>query len=168
MLENFKETFLGKKQIVFLVKFWVLFLVAEIVLNYFGVVWLQKEIASRIAIILNLPYQNYFIFVNDGAFEINASCSGLVSASILGALVFSLRKPSFDKKIVIFLVGSLILVLLNFFRVLLVVWVGSVYGLSVAEFVHVATWFATTFFVLACWYYFTKKISKVKDFSGFL
>ncbi|MEM4390504.1 MAG: exosortase/archaeosortase family protein, partial [Candidatus Diapherotrites archaeon] len=122
---------------------------AEIILNYFGVLWLQKEIAFRIANLLNLPYENYFIFVNDGAFEINSSCSGLVSASILGALVFSLKKPSLEKKIVIFLAGSLILIFLNFFRVLLVVWVGSVHGLNVAEFVHVATWFATTFFVIS-------------------
>lgn len=168
MLEKLKQMFWGKKQIEFLIKFWAIFLVAEATLNYLSVKGLQQAIATKIGYLLGLETNGYFIYVNDGVFEINASCSGLVSASILGAVIFSLKKPALKEKIIVFLVGSLVLVSLNFFRVLLVVWVGYAYGLSVAEFVHVISWFATTFFVLACWYYFTKKITKVKDFSGFL
>ncbi len=163
-----KRVFIGKKQAYFLIKFWVFFLLAEAVLNYFGVHWLQEKIAYFVGKTLGIEQKGYFLFVNDGIFEINASCSGLVGASILGALVFSLKKPSFKKKVFIFLAGSLLLVFLNFFRVLGVVWVGSAYGISVAEFVHVVSWFATTFFVLTIWYYFTKKITNTKDFSGFI
>ncbi len=152
----------------FLAKFFAAFFALEAAVNYFGFPLLQEFIASTQAGMLGLTSAGSLVFAKEGIFDINPSCTGLVSSSILFAIIFSLRKPEMQKKIVIFLSGAALLLILNYFRVLAVLWTAREFGPGAAEIVHIASWFSTTAFVLALWYFFTKKITGAKDFSGFM
>ncbi len=159
---------IGRKELAFLLKFFVIFAAVEALLLYADFSLLENYIAASAANWLGLPHSANLIFLPDGTFEINSQCTGLVSAGVLAAIVFSLRKPDLGKKAAIFLAGFALLLVLNYFRVYLVVWAGKAYGIGAGEMVHVASWFTTAAFVLALWYYFTKRVAKTKDFAGFL
>jgi len=158
----------SKKELLFFAKFFGIFLALEYLIITLDFSQFQEFIASSQAAILGITSYNNLIFVKNGAFQIVPSCTGLVSGSVLAAAVFSLKKPGLKEKIIVFLSGFFLLIILNYFRVLLVIWTGNEFGIEIAEFVHVVTWFTTAAFVLGLWYYFTKKITGVKNFSGFL
>ncbi len=153
---------------VFFAKFFAIFLFLEFLVVNFPVVPLQEFIARTLASFLGLGYSGSLVFVSEGAFEITASCTGLVSASVLAAIIFSLKKPELKEKAVVFAAGFVALLVVNYFRVLLVLWSGKEFGIAVAEIVHVLSWFVTSGAVIAAWYFFTKKTAGIKDFSGFL
>lgn len=157
-----------EKETFFLAKFFAIFVVLESALYAIGFETLQAAIAKSQAAIFGLHSVGNNIFVNAGIFEINPSCTGLVSGIILAAIVFSLKKPEFGKKLTVFTAGALILFTLNYFRVLVVIWTGVNFGMQAAEAVHVVSWFSTTVFVLGIWYYFTKFITGERNFQGFM
>ena len=155
------------KEIIFLAKFFAIFFTAEFLINTFRAPMLENFLSGSVAQILGLQSFGNLIFVTTGAFEITPSCTGLVGASILGAIIFSLKKPQIKQKISVFIAGTLLLFVLNYLRLILVVLAGKYHGLEVAEIVHVVSWFSTAIFVLLIWYEFTKKLTGVKNFSGF-
>jgi len=157
-----------KKKIIFLSKFFGIFFVLEYIIMTCDFSFLQEFIAQTIALILNLESNGSIIFTQKGNFEIVSSCTGLVSGSVLASIVFSLKKPELNKKIELFLTGFVILLILNYFRVLLVVEAGAMFGTMIAEALHVISWFSTAIIVLFLWYKGTKKVTKVQDFEGFL
>ncbi len=159
---------LTRGEALFLLKFFMIFSVFEAAVNYFGFAPLQEFIASSQAQLLGLESSGDLVFVKGGIFQISPSCTGLVSMSILFAIVFSLCRPELPKKIFIFLIGAILLLFLNYPRVLAVLWTGREFGPGAAQVVHMLSWFSTTVFVLALWYYFTKKITGAKDFSDFM
>jgi exosortase/archaeosortase family protein len=158
----------GEKEAFFLLKFFAIFVFLELLLYIIGFESLQIMIAKSQAKVLNLVSEGNNIFSDSGIFEINPSCTGLVSGIILAAIVFSLKKPDLPKKLVVLVSGALVLFVINYFRVLVVIWSGIEFGMQVAEAVHVVSWFSTTFFVFGIWYYFTKFISGVKNFDDFI
>ena len=152
----------------FLLKFFAVFAAAELLIFYLDFSALQNRIASAAADFFGLWHDGNMIFVPGGAFEIVSSCTGLVCISILAAIIFSLKKPGIAQKAVIFIAGAALLLALNYFRILLVIFAGKQYGLFAGEIVHVVSWFTTAAFVIGLWYYFTKTVTGVKSFSGFL
>jgi len=160
---------LTKAELFFLAKFFIIFSALEAGINYFGFEGLQGFIAASQAALLGLRSAGNLVYLQGGGiFEVSPSCTGMVSGGILFAIVFSLKKPQIWKKAIIFLAGAILLLILNYFRVIAVLWTGKAYGAGAADIVHVASWFSTTLFVLALWYYFTKKITGAKDFSDFM
>jgi len=159
---------LEKKHLVFLAKFSIIFIFLEFVLLGTITQPLEIFIATTQAGLLGLKSQANYIFVDSGAFVIVPECTGIVGTSILAAIIFSLKKPEFKKKLLIFMAGAIPLLILNFIRVLLVTWIGKEFGVDTAEIIHVASWFMSTFLVLGFWYYLTKRITGEKNFSGFL
>ena len=159
---------LKEGEIVFLAKFFAIFLALEAIVNILDFSALQEFIAKSLAAVLDLRSSHSTVFVQGGSFEINASCTGLVSSSVLAAVVFSLKKPDIRSKAIIFISGSLLLLLLNYLRVLVVLWAGKEFGTAAAEALHIASWFTTTAFVLGLWYYFTKKVTGSKSFADFM
>jgi len=157
-----------KKKIAFLLKFFAIFAFAEILIFYVDFSALENFIAAQSASYFGLPWSGNAIFVPDGTFLITSSCTGLVSMSILAAIIFSLRKPKLEQKFGIFIAGAALLFILNYIRVFLVVGIGKYHGIAAGEIAHVISWFTTAALVLILWYYFTKKVAKVKDFAGFL
>ena len=128
----------------------------------------QESITAFQANLLGADFDGIKIFLNGGVFLITPSCTGFVSASILGAIIFSLKKPKLKQKIGIFLAGAVLLMVANQFRLYFVLLSGKFFWVQTAELVHVASWFATTAAIIFAWYYFTKKTAKIKDFEGFL
>jgi exosortase/archaeosortase family protein len=127
---------------------------------------LENFIAELIGSILGLHVIANNIFFNETIFLIQPNCTGLVSAGILFAVVFSLKKPEMKTKSMIFLIGGIFLLLINLVRIYFVVLMGVLFGL--AELTHIISWFAMTAFILGAWFYLTKKIAKIKGFEGFL
>jgi len=159
---------LSKKEIIFIAKFFILFFVLEMIIHLLPLVSFQNFIAQTQGLFFGVEFNKNLIFISDGVFEIVPSCTGLVSASVLFAIIFSLKKPKIKEKFLIFLAGFVLLVLLNFLRIFFVVWTGIEFGIAIAEIVHILSWFSTAIFVIGLWYYFTIKITKEKSFSGFI
>jgi exosortase/archaeosortase family protein len=152
----------------FLAKFFALFLILQAIVLVVDLNWLQNAIAAGISSQSGTEYAGKFVNVKEGVFEITPSCTGLVSAAILAAVVFSLKKPGLKNKTALFLAGTAILFVLNYFRVLLVVVAGRDFGIGVAEILHVVSWFVMSAGIIIVWYWFTKKITKTESFEGFL
>ncbi|MCR4335307.1 MAG: exosortase/archaeosortase family protein [archaeon] len=157
-----------KRYLIFLLKFFVIFLFLEFFIFATNLTFLQEFIAKTQAEFFGLRYAGNFVFVSDGIFEIVPECTGIVSTSILASIIFSLKKPEMKKKLLIFGLGFVLLFIVNYLRVLSIIWIGMEYGIENAEILHVTSWFASSGLVIALWYYFTKRITGAKNFKGFL
>ncbi|MBI2598103.1 MAG: exosortase/archaeosortase family protein [Candidatus Diapherotrites archaeon] len=157
-----------KKIVVFLIKFFAIFALFHYFLLVVNLSFFEDAIAGFQARLLGLGFEKNSVFAKDGAFLITSSCTGLVSTIILGAIIFSLKKPSRKEKIWIFFGGTALLLIVNQFRLYFVLLIGKIFGVQAAELAHIASWFATTAAIIFAWYYFTKKMTKTKNFEGFL
>ncbi len=157
-----------KKIALFLAKFFAIFAVGEYLLQVADISFFQEGITAFQAKLLGAGFEKISIYLNGSTFLITPSCTGLVSTIILGAIIFSLKKPEFKQKTAIFLAGTALLMIANQFRLYFVLLSGKIFGVQAAELVHVASWFATTIAIIFAWYYFTKKKTGAKDFTGFL
>jgi len=158
----------SNKEWVFFGKFFIIFSAIQFFVFTADFSLLQNFIAGTQSDFLGLDHLNNFIFVKNGIFAIVPLCTGVVSASVLAAIIFSLRKPGLKEKILVFFAGFIVLIVLNYFRVLLVVWTGKEFGIEIADWLHVLTWVSTTIFIIGIWFVFTKRITGVKNFEGFL
>ncbi|MFH1545537.1 MAG: exosortase/archaeosortase family protein [archaeon] len=127
--------------------------------------FLENSIASFEAGLTGLESNGNIIAINAQKIEINPSCTGLISISILAAVIFSLRKPELKKKIIIFAAGGISLLLLNLLRVYFVIVVGKTYGIAAGEIAHELSWLSTAIFIIVLWYYLTKRITGTKSFN---
>lgn len=164
MLEKIKEN----KTILFLVKFGVIFSVLHILVWAVPTSFLQNWIALLQANFFSLPLQNNLIELSQRQILINPSCTGLISISILAAIIFSLSKPEMKKKIQIFVLAAIIMFFLNLLRIYFVLWIGLNYGEDLIGLMHEISWMTTALFIIGLWYYFTKRITKVKEFNELL
>ncbi|MBU2477190.1 archaeosortase/exosortase family protein [Candidatus Micrarchaeota archaeon] len=157
-----------KKTLMFLVKFGVIFSVLHFLVWTVPTEFLQKWIAGIQAGFFGLTIQNNLLFIEAQKILINPSCTGLISISILAAIIFSLRKPEIKQKIQIFIGASIVMFLLNLLRIYFVLWIGLEFGIQWIDLVHEISWMTTAVFIIGLWYYFTKKITKVKEFNELL
>ena len=162
-IENFKH-----KATLFLIKFFLIYAILQTIILMAPLEPLQNSIAEFEAGLLGLEAEGNTIPVNSNRFEIVANCTGLMSISVLAAIIFSLRKPELKKKIMLFAAGAIILFPLNLLRVYLVIVTATTINPELAEILHTITWFTTSAIILAMWYYLTKRIAKVKDFPTLL
>ncbi len=130
--------------------------------------FITDSIASLEASFLGLKNVESTILFDSVSFVINNSCTGFVSASILAAIVFSLKKPNLKKKLYIFVACALALFVINLVRVYLVILFGIRFGVTLAEFAHIISWFLMSAAIIVCWYVATKKIIGVKEFGELL
>jgi exosortase/archaeosortase family protein len=126
---------------------------------------LENGLAALQAKWMGASAQENLVFLDEGVFEINAQCTGLVSGIILAAVVFSLKKPDWKTKLKLWLLGAMVLFLLNIGRVFLVLVVAKQYGLYWANLVHQISWFSTAVFILGIWLVLSKRLAKVKNVS---
>jgi exosortase/archaeosortase family protein len=126
---------------------------------------LQELIAKTEATALGLKSSGSSIVTPRGVFVINPSCTGLVSASVLAAIVFALRRPRLKTKGLLFAIGAVALFFLNLARVFLVLLLGVSAGAAAADLAHTISWFATAGLILLLWFIGTKKIAGIKSFG---
>ena len=141
-----------KKALVFLGKFFAIFIALYYALVSLDSTFLQQWLAENMANALRLPLEGNMLWVGNSAFQINESCTGLVSAILLTSTVFSVRKPAFRKKAAIWVVGLIVLFLANLVRLYAVLWAGIQWGVGAAEAFHVISWFLMSALILALWY----------------
>jgi len=153
----------NKKLIVFALKFFIIYFVLSTLVGLIDLSFLTNRISAISAQYLGLSYSNSSIFVNQGEFIVGNSCTGLVSASILIAIIFALKKPIDKKKILLALLGAIILLIVNIPRVMLVLFAAKE-GFD-ADLVHMSTWFLMSIIILLVWYFGLKRMTKVKDLS---
>ena len=151
----------------FLAKFFAIFLLLQALVLIAPLEPIETAIAGFEAGVLGLQNTGNLIVTGNGNFEIAASCTGLVSAAVLAAVVFSLRKPGMRKKLAVFGAGTLLLLGFNLVRVYFVLW-SARFGIGTAELLHIASWYATSAVVIGAWFYLTKKIAGVKNFYELL
>ena len=157
-----------KKNIEFLIKFFVIFAVLQAIIWIAPLGALNEWIAGFEAGLLGLKHEGSELFSFDAKYIISNSCTGLVSGSILAAIVFSLKKPEFKKKIAIFGIGAALLLVINLGRVYLVILSGIKYGFDAADILHTISWFVMSGLIIGVWFLLTKKWAKIKDFSELL
>ncbi len=150
----------------FLGKFFVIFAILTIIIELLDLSVFTSWLASICATPFGLEAQGNAIMINGQQFAVTNACTGLMSASILAAVIFALKKPEIEKKIVIFLAGLVVLLVANIPRIMLVLWTATV-GLD-AGLVHTLTWFLMSALILLLWYYGTKLYAKIDDFSELL
>ena len=155
-----------RKLLFFCIKFFVIFFVLEFIIDSVELSFFTNALASMTAAILGASSTGNIVLLAGNTFVVTNSCTGLISTSILAAIIFSLKKPEMIKKIALFVAGLAALVLLNIPRVALVVY-SPLLGLD-ADTVHVLTWFVMSAAVLLIWYYGTKKITGIKEFGELL
>jgi len=129
---------------------------------------LQQAIAGFEAGLLGLESNGSMIYTTAGIFVISNNCTGLVSASVLAAVIFALKKPEIKKKAAMFLAGAIALLLLNFVRVYIVLMTAMQWGAQAADLAHTVSWFSTAGLVLVLWYAAVKKVAGIKDISGLM
>ena len=159
---------IDKKSFVFLSKFFAFFGFFQWLLFVVDTSALQVFLAGLEAGFLGLERNGNILFINGQGYAIVPSCTGIVSAIILGAIVFSLKKPSMKEKLGIFSIGGIVLFLVNIVRLYAVLLVGKEFGVQAADTVHVATWFLMSGAIIWAWYFFTKKLTGIQSFDGFL
>jgi len=161
-----KQDFFSEKKLLFFVaKFFVIFAVLNILIELADLSFLTNFIASVSASFLNAQYLHNIVFVKN-FFIITNSCTGFVSASILASIIFALKKPKLKKKIILFLLGTAVLLIVNIPRIIFVLYMSKI-GFN-AELIHEMTWFLMSAVVLAIWYYGTKRIEGIKEFNELL
>jgi exosortase/archaeosortase family protein len=155
-----------EKLVIFCIKFFAIFVILSIIINALDLSALNNTIATIVGLLLGLPVAGNSILFASTFFLITNSCTGFISASILAAIIFSLKKPDLMEKFKLFIVGLIILLAINVPRIVLVVY-SAMIGFD-AELVHILTWFLMSAIVLAIWYYGTKRVTKIHDFSELL
>ncbi|HLD59131.1 MAG TPA: exosortase/archaeosortase family protein [archaeon] len=159
------QTFFGKKELFFSIKFFIIFLVLQFFILSAPLAQLENFIASAEAGALGLQSSGNIVFFEDQSFQVGANCTGLLSGAILFAVVFAMKKPDFRKKLLIAAAGALVLFLLNFPRVFFVLWAAKNFGAGLAETLHEITWMTTAVLVLIVWFFAIRKIAKTKNFA---
>jgi len=157
-----------KKSIVFALKFFAIFSIAQSIIFFAPMNALTNFIAQIEANALGFEALNDSIIAADSVYVITNSCTGLVSWSILGAIIFSLKKPGFLKKALMTFLGGITLFILNLARVAMVIIAGATFNSNIAEIAHVISWFVMSGFVIGLWFILTKKATKIRDFSELL
>ena len=149
-------------------KFFLIYFLLQAAIQLSPLQPLQEFIAGIEAGALGLESQGSNIYTSSGLFVITASCTGLVSASVLAAIIFALKKPRLKTKVALFVGGTIALFLLNLARVYLVLLVAIRFGAETAGIAHTVSWFSTAAFILALWYLGVKRIAGIKDFAGLM
>jgi len=156
------------KNILFLVKFFAVFALLQTAVSALPLQPLNEWIAGVEANLTGLESHGNEIPHNSTNFVITNSCTGLVSGSILAAIVFALKKPKLKKKTELFAIGAISLFAVNLFRVYVVIQIGVTFGATTGDWAHTFSWFAMSAFIIALWFYLTKKRAGIKDFSELL
>ena len=117
-----------QKNVLFLCKFFVIFAVLQAIIYVLPVSGLNAWIAGLEAGFFGLEASGISIKAGEIDFVITNSCTGLVSGSILAAIVFSLKKPDLKKKAAMFGIGAALLFLVNLVRIYFVIAGGLAYG----------------------------------------
>ena len=152
-----------QKLLLFLAKFFVIFFLLSQLVELIDLSFLTNFLAKVSASFLGLDFLANQIFIDGAVFIVTNSCTGLISASILGAIIFALKKPSMFNKFKLFLFGTLLLLVVNVFRIIFILYFAKI-GLD-ANLIHELTWYLMSGIIILIWYYCMEKVYEIKNFN---
>lgn len=138
----------------FLLKFILIFAIGTVLINILDLSNLTTFESNIVANTVGSIYVDGKIIETNNVFIITNNCLGLLTITVLAGLIFSTRRPNFEKKVVLFLLGAVFLFLINIPRLLLVV-ISARLGVD-PEFIHVITWYIMSVIALLIWFYGVK------------
>lgn len=136
----------------FLIRFFAIFILVEIFLILFPPIHYQLWLAQTIGNVLHIPVNGIFLSVNEIRFEISAFCTGLTTWGLLLGLLYGFSFPRGWGKMKYALLGLAFILVVNFFRLLAIVYIGKVSSFIAVDTLHILTWFGMSALVLAIWY----------------
>lgn len=156
-------SFFSREEIrTFLFRFFLVFIGVEFLLYVFPPISYQEWLASSIAGWFAIPYHEIWVSVAHGNFEITPSCTGFTSAALFLGLLLGF--PSLPKrKLGWAALGVLLILVLNYVRLLAVVWVGETVSLPAAEGIHILSWFVLSGIALGMWFRILQHETKEKN-----
>jgi exosortase/archaeosortase family protein len=155
----------NKTIILFLIKFFIIYFVLSTIISLLDLSFFTNYLAMLTASILGLEFIGNIVFVDGSRFIITNYCTGLMSGAILASIIFALKRPEIKQKLLLFLFGFCLLLVINVPRLLLVL--ASAKAGFDAELIHTITWFVMSVIILVVWYFGTKSITG-NDFKHLL
>ncbi len=112
----------------------------------FGLEWLTTRLVSLGLSTLGVIHKvsGVYILANNGVFLINRDCTGIMSISVLVALLFS-SDICMEKKVFYSVFGSIFLVVWNIIRITISI-------LGPFQILHFTLWFISTFLIVGIYY----------------
>lgn len=156
----------NKKITFFLIKFFIIFTILFFLIEILPLSFYNNFLAQITASPLGLNYLQNKIFFENTTFIVTNLCSGLISITIFAGLIFGFKNPVLINKIIIFLLISLILLIVNIFRIFFIL-IMSINGFD-PEFIHEVTWYLMSLLILILWYFSIKKLTIYKKFNELL
>ena len=154
--------FKKNKMLFFIIKFFAIFFVLLFLIRILNLSFFTNFLAFFSASVLSLSFVQSSVFVGESIFVVTNECLGLVSGAILASILFSLKKPVLREKILLFILGFLVLLVINVPRVILVLFAAKS-GFD-ANLVHMITWFIMSAIIILLWCYETKILLRINDF----
>ena len=150
--------------LIFSIKFFLIFFTLSFIIEFLDLSIMSNFLTIIVSSILNLPFLDNQIFLNEKIFVISNACLGFSTISILFALIFSLKKPELIKKMSLFIFGAGFIFLINIPRLVVVVF-SEIIGFD-PDLVHTLTWFfmslvVLVIFLLATKYYYKKELNEL-------
>lgn len=156
------------RELVFFIKFVVIFSVLYLLIYFAELSLLTNWLAELQRVLFGFNSSGNLVLSTDTVFEINNFCSGLSSAAVFAAVVFSFRKPEITRKVLLFVFGFLVLMIVNLLRIWFVVFFDANVVSGSAESVHVVSWFLMSAAIIGVWYFAVGRIAAVKNLSDLL
>jgi exosortase/archaeosortase family protein len=137
----------------FLLRFFLVFGIASTALYYLDFSFFNNWIAQLVGTWIGLEVQGNLFLIHGQSVVVANYCNGLSSASILAGIVFGFTRPELRKKLKIFLVGLLVLQVMNLLRVYFVLQIGVLYGIDHLVLAHSVSWGGMSLIILGYWYW---------------
>jgi exosortase/archaeosortase family protein len=146
------HAFFSRREVrTFLFRFFLLFIGVEFLLYVLPPIPYQEWLASSVAGWYSIPVHEIWVGVAHGNFEITPSCTGFTSAALFLGLLFGF--PSLPKRKEKWaLLGVLLILILNYVRLLAVIWAGENVSLPAAETIHILSWFILSGIAFGMWF----------------
>lgn len=147
----------------FLIRFFSVFILVELLLILFPPLEYQQWIATQIGNLLHVPVNGTFVGIAGSLFEISAFCSGFTTFSLFAGLVLGFNIPDWPTKIRLLIEGGLLIFILNFLRIYFVVWTGIHSSILAAETLHILSWFMLSGIITYTWFVWMKNETRSMD-----
>lgn len=138
----------------FVIRFLLVFFAFQVLAVFSPLHFLQNAMAQILGGMFSLPVEGSLLLLRPTAFEITPLCTGITSIAIWLGLLWGFKLPEKKEKIALAVWGSIVILLINFFRVMLIVYWGKTYPLAAVELAHTISWFVLSGVIILGWRYF--------------
>lgn len=140
--------------ITFVWRFLLVFFAFQLLALFTPLHFLQDTMAQLLGRMFSIPVQGDLLLLRPTVFEITPLCTGISSIAIWLGLLWGFKLPEKKEKAALAVWGSIAILLVNFFRVMLIVYWGTTYPLAQVELAHTISWFVLSGIIIWSWHYY--------------